>query len=57
MRNEASRIDHDAWKYRNKNLMPHGLGSLVRLALVIVGIGVAGMVAFAALVHVAEVIP
>ena len=57
MRNEASRIDHDAWKYCNKNLMPHGLGSLVRLALVIVGIGVAGMVAFAALLHVAEVIP
>ena len=44
-------------KIRNKNLMLHGLGSLVRLGLVIVGIGVAGMVAFAALVHVAEVIP
>ena len=57
MRNETSRIDQEAWKFADKTLMPHGLGLLIRLGLFIVAIGLAGMVAFVALLHVAEVIP
>jgi hypothetical protein len=57
MRNQTSQIDQKAWKYPDKALMPHGLGSVVRLGLFIVAIGVACMVAFVALLHVAEVIP
>jgi hypothetical protein len=57
MRKETSRIDREAWKLADKTLMPYGLGSLIRLGLFIVAIGLAGMVAFVALLHVAEVIP
>ena len=57
MRNDASRIDRQAWKFADKISMPHALGSLVRLGLFIVGAGVAGVVALVALLHVAEVIP
>jgi hypothetical protein len=54
MRNETNRIEQQTLKLGD---MWHGLGSLVRLGLFIVAIGVAGMVAFVALLHVAEVIP
>jgi hypothetical protein len=57
MRNETSRIDRDAWKFADKTAMPRGLGSLIRLALFVVAIGLAGVLAFVALLHVAEVIP
>jgi hypothetical protein len=57
MSNEASRIDQEAWKYTQKPLIRQGWGSRVRLGLFIVAIGVAAMVGFVALLHVAQVIP
>jgi hypothetical protein len=57
MSNEASRIDQEAWKYTKKTLTRKGWGSRVRLGLFIVAIGVAAMVAFVVLLHIAEVIP
>jgi hypothetical protein len=57
MSNEASRIDQEAWKYTDNTPTRHGWGSRVRLGLFIVAIGVAAMVAFVVLLHVAEVIP
>jgi hypothetical protein len=57
MRNEASRIDHEAWKFAEKPTLPLGPGSLVRVGLFIVATGVGGIIAFVALLHVAEVIP
>ena len=57
MRNEASPIDQEPWKYPDKSSMRHGIGSRVRFGLFIVALGVVGMVAFATLLHVAEVIP
>jgi hypothetical protein len=57
MSNEASRIDQEAWKYTEKTLTRKGWGSRVRLGLFIVAIGVAAMVAFVVLLHIAEVIP
>jgi hypothetical protein len=57
MRIEASPIDQEPWKYPDKSSMPHGLGSRVRFGLFIVALGVVGMVAFMALLHIAEVIP
>jgi len=57
MMNETSRTNQEAWKYADKTLVPQRLGSLVRRGLFIVAIGVACMIAFVALLHVAEVIP
>jgi hypothetical protein len=57
MSNEASRIDQEARKYAEKPLIRQGWGSRVRLGLFIVAIGVAAMVAFVALLHIAQVIP
>jgi hypothetical protein len=57
MSNKACRIEQEAWNYTDRTLTRRRWGSLVRLGLFVVAIGLVAMAAFVALLHVARVIP
>ena len=57
MRNETSKIDPKTRKYAEKTLTGTGWGSPVGLGLFIAAAGIVAICAFAALLHVMQVIP